>query len=167
MAAEAPPNTWQVADTVLRDPGRRGRLVAFAWCRYGIGAADAEDLLQDTALELLRHRASVQKPEGFVFTVFRSLCARFAASRRRRPEQTGLTGLFEAMPAGATPEKADRQLALRQALAEISSACRRILAAYYVEGRSLGEAAHSAELAASGARKTISRCLKRLRACLI
>ena len=167
MAAEAPPDNWQIAETVLQDPGRRGRLVSFARGRYGIGAADAEDLVQDTALELLRYRASVQSPEGFVFAVFRSRCVRFAASRSRRPERTGVGELCDAIPAAATAEKADQKLALRQALSEISSACRRILSAYYVEGRSLGEAAHSAELAASGAQKTITRCLKRLRACLI
>jgi DNA-directed RNA polymerase specialized sigma24 family protein len=66
----------------------------------------------------------------------------------------------------ALPESIDRQLALRQALSEISSSCQRLLAAYYVEGQTLREAARTVSLQYSSVAKTISRCLKRLRAYL-
>lgn len=36
-----------------------------AW-RFGTGAHGAEDLLQETSFEPLRHRGYVRSPEGFV-----------------------------------------------------------------------------------------------------
>jgi DNA-directed RNA polymerase specialized sigma24 family protein len=50
-------------------------------------------------------------------------------------------------------------------LDEISASCRRLLAAYYIEGRSLREAARVVSLQYSSVAKTISRCLKKLRKC--
>ena len=61
------------------------------------------------------------------------------------------------------PEGVDREFALREALDEISASCRRLLAAYYIEGHSLREAARVVSLQYSSVAKTISRCLKKLR----
>ena len=72
----------------------------------------------------------------------------------------------DAIPSGENAGGMEARIALREALGEISSACRRILSAYYIEGQSLNEAARSLDLASSGVFKTINRCLKRLRACL-
>jgi RNA polymerase sigma factor (sigma-70 family) len=167
MSAQAPLSTWQVAEAVLQSPRQRGRLMAYARVRFGIQAADAEDLVQETAVELLRRPAAVQVPEAFVFTVFRSRCLRYRADRRRRLEGAAADpALCESAASPGSPEGTDRRLALRQAFQEISSSCRRILSAYYIEGRSLAEAARAVALAVSGGTKTISRCLKRLRACL-
>jgi hypothetical protein len=49
---------------------------------------------------------------------------------------------------------------LREALNEISSKCRRLIHAYYLEGQSLKEAARTVELADSSVARTISRCLR-------
>jgi RNA polymerase sigma factor (sigma-70 family) len=165
MGANAPPPARQIAEAILLDPARRSKLFAFARYRYGIGADDAEDLLQETAFELLRHRGYVRSPDGFVFTVFRARCARFvhAASNRRRVFAGGLDETEACDP--MLPEGVDRQVALREALSGISAACRRLLAAYYIEGRSLREAAHVVSLQYSSVPKTINRCLKKLRAC--
>ncbi|HSE62787.1 MAG TPA: sigma-70 family RNA polymerase sigma factor [Thermoanaerobaculia bacterium] len=165
MGADAPPPARQIAEAILLDPSRRGKLFAFARHRYGIGADDAEDLLQETAFELLRHRGYVRSPDGFVFTVFRARCARFvhAASNRRRVFAGG-SGETEACDP-MLPDGVDRQVALREALSGISASCRRLLAAYYIEGRSLREAAHVVSLQYSSVPKTINRCLKKLRAC--
>jgi RNA polymerase sigma factor (sigma-70 family) len=168
MGAEAPPTTWQVAEAVLLDGHQRARLLAYARDRFGVPAEDARDLVQDTALELLRHQTHVENPSGFVMAIFHSRCCRYADARRRGRE------VFTAVPEPSeirAPEDKDssaldRQLALRQALQEISSSCRRILAAYYVEGQTLTETAQSMALASSGVFKTLARCLKRLRKCL-
>jgi DNA-directed RNA polymerase specialized sigma24 family protein len=63
-------------------------------------------------------------------------------------------------------EKIDHQVALRQALGGISSVCRRLISAFYIEGRTLREAAGSLPVTQAGVSKTISRCLRRLRACM-
>ncbi len=170
MSADAPPTTRQIAESVLLDETQRRKLFAYASTRFAIDPQDAEDLLQDTALELLRCRSSIRSPEAFVFAVFRARCARFTggqvtarevfAEGHPHPERTaGAAG-------AAAREQADSSIALREALSEVSSACRRLLSAYYVEGRSLREAARTVSLAYSGIAKTINRCLKRLRQCL-
>ncbi|PYQ65429.1 MAG: hypothetical protein DMF54_11120 [Acidobacteria bacterium] len=60
----------------------------------------------------------------------------------------------------------DSRLALQEALDELSAGCRKLLLAYYFEGRSLREAADVTARAYSGVWKTIDRCLKKLRQCL-
>lgn len=60
----------------------------------------------------------------------------------------------------------EQQFALREALQVISSSCRRLLAAYYVEGKTLVETARRLEMATTGVSKTLNRCLQRLRRCL-
>jgi RNA polymerase sigma factor (sigma-70 family) len=165
MSAEAPPTTGQIAEAVLLDPERRRKLFTYASAHFGIDKNDAEDLLQETALELLRYRSYVRSPEGFVFTVFRTRCARFSGTRRVDhrvfSESTDLASAPQAESEGL-----DRQLALREAFAEISSSCRRLLSAYYVEGQSLREAAQTMSLAYSSVAKTLNRCLRKLRECL-
>ena len=167
MGADAPQTTWQVAEAVLLDPHERGKLVAYASSRFGIHAEDAEDLVQDTAVELLRQQSYVQSPRGFVFAVFRARCARFLRTYREEKETLHReASVGEATPHPIGPEKLDRRVALQQALGEISSTCRKVLAAYYIEGQSLNEAARAITAASSGVYKTINRCLKRLRECL-
>ena len=145
----------------------RAKLFSYARSRFGICAGDAEDLLQETALELLRQRSYVRSPEAFVFTVFRARCARFIGGLRAKREvfaSPPTTVENVAGPIGA--EQFDRQLALRQALGSISSPCRRLLCAYYVEGVGLREAGERLSLAYASVSTTLSRCLKKLRECL-
>jgi RNA polymerase sigma factor (sigma-70 family) len=164
---EAPQTTRQVVETVLLDPHERQKLIGFACSRFGILPEDAEDLLQETALELLRQRHYVHSPRGYLFTVFKKRCVRLLRLRR-------LEGNWGPLPDGAAcpssdplGETRDRGIAIRQALCRISSACRRLLAAHYIEGKSLRETAAHMARAASGMGNTIDRCLKRLRACMI
>lgn len=165
MESSAPPTTRQVAEAVLLDQGRRTGLFNYACRRFGIAVEDAEDLLQETAIALLRQRNYVRDPDRFVSAVFRNRCIRFVESRRVRREVFSEAALLDAMGV-ETPEQIDRRLALRKAFEEISSPCRRLLCAYYVEGQSLREAARRLSLAYSSVAKTISRCLRKLRACL-
>lgn len=160
MGANAPPPARQIAAALLEE-SRRTKLFSYARSRFGIPTVDAEDLLQDTASELLRYQDYVRRPEGFVFTVFRSRCVRYAAARRQRSQIFVTAGNAEA--ALAPPEWLDRQIALREALAELSSSCQRLLCAYYVEGLSLREAARLVSLQYSSVGKTLSRCVKKLR----
>src|SRR5450631_1381362 len=167
MSAQAPlTSTTRIAEAILLDQGRRRQLLAYAYSRFGIDGSDAEDLLQETVLELLRCQTSIRRPEGFVFAVFRSRCVRFVAG------QIAAHGVFSdneapmVEPPSQGAVETDERFALQEALDTISVACRRLLRAYYVEGQSLREAAHTVSLAYSSIAKTISRCLQRLRQCL-
>jgi RNA polymerase sigma factor (sigma-70 family) len=157
----------EVVEAVFMDPTTKTRLFGYALNRFGIQQHDAEDLLQETALELLRQRIQVRKPAGFVFSVFHLRCCQFVEIRNARSR------VMESAPRSAyaprergTPEKIENRATLRQAIRTISPPCRRILGAYYVEGLSLEETARAIALAYSGVWKTINRCLKRLRQCI-
>ncbi len=161
------PDSREIAKAVLLDGEQRARLLAYARSRFGIEPADAEDLLQETALELLRHRSVVRSPKGFTFRIFHVQCCRFLETRRARRR------VFDSAP--VTPETlcdttgvetTRRRVELRSMLRTISSSCRKILLTYYVEGRSLQETAQAIPLPYSGVWSTISGCLRRLRACL-
>jgi RNA polymerase sigma factor (sigma-70 family) len=154
-----------VAETILLDPQARGRLLRYAGSRFGISAADAEDLIQETALGLLRQRGYVRNPDAFFFCSFRASCARHLAARQRVFERIRPASEEEVADATAC-EQIERQVALREALGGISTICRRLLAAYYVEGLTLTEAANGFTLTYAGVSQRINRCLKRLRACL-
>jgi RNA polymerase sigma factor (sigma-70 family) len=154
---------------VLLDREERSRLVAYARARFGIDPDSAEDLLQETAIELLRLRTLVHSPRGFVFTVFHARCCRYLRNlraERRMFSGDEFTVAEEASAAGDECEFLDSRLLLQRAFGEISPSCRKLLHAYYVEGRSLRESGEAMALAYSGVWKTINRCLKRLRACL-
>jgi RNA polymerase sigma factor (sigma-70 family) len=165
--ASAPRTPRQVAEEVLLDPQRRAKLMRYAQTRFGIGVSDAEDILQETALRLLRQRGLVHKPDGFFFASFRASCARFLDARRSSfTRLRGTVGEDESIPDPCGSDEIDRQLALRQALGGISVTCRRLLSAYYAEGLSLSEAAAGFTLTYAVVSQRIHRCLKRLRACL-
>jgi RNA polymerase sigma factor (sigma-70 family) len=153
---------------VLLDPEQRSRLVAYARGRFGIDSDTAEDLLQETAIELLRLRTLVRNPRGFVFTVFHTRCCRYlrAVRAERRVFAASGCAAAEDFSEPAHSEELESRIMVERALAEISATCRKLLHAHYVEGRSLRESAEATALAYSGVWKTINRCLKRLRACL-
>jgi RNA polymerase sigma factor (sigma-70 family) len=166
MAAESPPTAGEIAEAVLLDPERRRKLFRYACVQFRINEQDAEDLLQETALELLRYRSYVRSPEGFVFTVFRARCVRFTGARRMTYTQSPNSPDAVAEVCETKSDGFEVQVALREALAEISSKCRRLIHAYYLEGQSLKEAARTVELADSSVARTISRCLRKLRECM-
>jgi RNA polymerase sigma factor (sigma-70 family) len=157
----------EVAQAVVLDGEQRSKLVAYARARFGLAPEDAEDLLQETALELLRQQTIVRSPLGFTFRVFHRRCCRFIRMRQAdRQVFVPVENPVETACDAAAPETADRQLTLRRVLETISSPCRRILLAYYLEGRSLKETAEAMPTPYPGVWNTINRCLRRLRACL-
>lgn len=161
------PTSREIAEAILLDGEQRSRLMAYARSRFGIESDDAQDLLQETALELLRHRTIVRSPHGFTFKVFRMRCCRFLQARHaNRRIFSGEHELAETACETSASVTADKKLELRKVLETVSASCRRILVAHYVEGRSLRETAQAIPLPYSGVWNTISRCLRRLRACL-
>jgi RNA polymerase sigma factor (sigma-70 family) len=168
MEVEASLAPQIAVEGVLLDREQRSRLVAYARARFGLDSETAEDLLQETAIELLRLRTLVRSPRGFVFTVFHARCCRYLRhiQAERRMFSDGKCTVTRETGGAADPEELDSRLLVQRALGEISASCRKLLHAYYVEGRSLRESAEAMALAYSGVWKTINRCLKKLRACL-
>jgi RNA polymerase sigma factor (sigma-70 family) len=146
------------------DPASRTRLLGYAMKRFEMREEDAEDLLQETAVDLLRQRIHVRKPNGFVFSAFHLRCCRFIEIQKSRRQL--LEKEWSPPQDSAQPEKIEHRVALKQAMQTISVPCRRILRAYYVEGLSLQETARAIAAAYGGVWTRIDRCLRRLRQCL-
>ena len=160
------PTSREIAQAVCSDAEQRSRLVAFARAQFGIGPDDAQDLLQETALELLRQRTAVRSPHGFTFRVFQRRCSRFIRMRQAQREVFAAEEPQEQDLGSELSETAERRLTLQRVFETISSSCRKILLAYYIEGRSLKETAQAIPLPYDGVWNTICRCLRRLRSCL-
>jgi RNA polymerase sigma factor (sigma-70 family) len=166
MSVEATQTPRQVVQSLLLNPEERCRLLAFARNRYGILREAAEDVLQDTAVQLLAQQRRVRKPRPYLYSVFRIRCRRYLGSSRFYTDAIPILDESLEVPGNGPEPDTDRGVALRQGLAHISSACQKLLAAHYIEGCSLKETADRMTLAYSGITKAIARCLKRLRACL-
>ena len=150
-----------VAEQLLLDPREIARLMRLARLQFGIDADDALDVLQETALDVVRERAGIRHPRAYVTRVFYMQCCQYvrrAVRSRARLSEAGL-------PDVAAPEglSADDLVALRQALGRISPGCRGLLMAHYMEGKGFAEAAREFGFSEKQAWKRFNACLRKLR----
>jgi DNA-directed RNA polymerase specialized sigma24 family protein len=153
-----------VAEQLLLDAREIARLTRLARLQFGIGADDVLDLLQETALDVVREPAGIRHPRAYVTRVFYIQCCQFvrrAVRRRTRLSDAAMPDV--AAPGGAATEDL---LALRQALGRISPGCRGLLMAHYMEGKGFGEAAREFGFSDKQAWKRFNACLRKLRSAL-
>ncbi len=152
----------EVAEVLASDDRLRRRLVAYARARFGIGEEAFEDLFQETFVELMKSSQLIEHADGFVFRLFHVRCCTLIGQSVRRRE------LAAVVPAWTEREEAspDVRVLLRQGFSQVSASCRRLLRAYYLEGRSLKETALELAVSSKGVWKLINRCVRRLKACL-
>lgn len=151
----------EVAEFLVLDQNLVCRLVALAHSRFGIDRSDAEDLIQETALEIARSASLISSPEGYAFQVFHNRCARFLERRVRRGGVFVRPRDCEMRP--APDAKLDERLFVREAFARISASCRLLLASYYVDGASLKETAARSGHSPKQVWKRLSGCLRKLK----
>jgi RNA polymerase sigma factor (sigma-70 family) len=167
VVPEPPKASVEVAEALMADREQRRRLCAYARVKFGIDREDAEDVLQETAIDVMRAVGPILRPEGFVFKVFRAKCCGHLS---RLPARRAVVALADAHGTvlAQAPDGlgSDEILALRQGLARISAKCRQLLRAHYIEGKSLRETGDEMSLAGSGVWNLINRCLRRLKQCL-
>jgi RNA polymerase sigma factor (sigma-70 family) len=150
-----------VAEAMLVDPREIARLTRLARLQFGIGADDALDLLQETALDVVREQAGIRNPRAYVTHVFHMQCCQFVRRAvRRRTRIAASEAPDVAAPDGLAQEDL---LALRQALGRISPGCRGLLMAHYMEGKGFGEAAREFGFSEKQAWKRFNACLRKLR----
>jgi RNA polymerase sigma factor (sigma-70 family) len=151
----------EVAEQLLLDSREVRRLMRLAVLQFGIGRDDAQDLLQETALDIMRETKNIKSPRGYVTRVFYMQCCQYVRRAvRRRAHEGRFTSLAVTAPA-ALP--ADERLALEEALERISPGCRGLLMAHYMGGKSLGEAATEFGFSKKQAWKRFNACLRKLR----
>lgn len=153
-----------VASLLLTEPGAASALMRYAYREFGIGAPDAEDLIQETAVRLIKQKGSIHRPKGLTFTIFKSKCQDFSRGAAR--EKRALATVPALDHAALAPEEAELKMAVEQALEKLTPGCRLLLTRYYLDGLSLREAADETAHAYSGIWKLINRCLRRLKAWL-
>jgi DNA-directed RNA polymerase specialized sigma24 family protein len=151
----------EVAEQFLLDPREIGRLMRLADLQFGIGRDDAQDLLQEAALDIVREKKSIKNPRGYVTRVFYMQCCQFVRRAVRRRAREGRLTAFDVAAPPALP--ADERLALEEALGRISPGCRGLLMAHYMEGKGFGEAATEFGFSEKQAWKRFNACLMKLR----
>ncbi|MEO8586433.1 MAG: RNA polymerase sigma factor [Acidobacteriota bacterium] len=152
---------FEVAEFLVLDRKLVRKLVALARSRFGIDEVDAEDLVQETALEIARSPSLIASPEGFAFQVFHNRCARFLDRRKKTNAVFVATSDWDLM--AAPDEKLDERAIVRAGFARISASCRALLTSHYVEGASLKETAMRSGHSSKQVWKRLSACLKKLK----
>lgn len=162
-----PRTRLELAEKIAEDGPLRGRMEAFVRQRFRLSAPEVEDIMQDVLLELMRHDEPVRDPEALAFRIahLRALqVLRYKSVRREAPIEADL-GPAERFAAPDAP--ADLVVLLRQSLAQVSPACRRLIRSHYIEGRTLRETAERLSYAsANGVWTLLDRCVRRLRTIL-
>ena len=153
-----------VAEQLLLDPREIARLTRLARLQFGIDESDALDLLQETALDVVREQAGIRHPRAYVTRVFYMQCCQYV----RRAVRSRARLSPEALPDVAAPGGLSTEdlMALRQALGRISPGCRGLLMAHYMEGKGFGEAAREFGFSDKQAWKRFNACLRKLRLAL-
>lgn len=167
MDAEArtPQTRLQLAESIAARGDLYRRMAGFVRHRFRLSPAETEDLMQDVLLELMRHDEPVRNAEGLAFRILNLRCLQVLRRRGVRAELP----LDSDVPSGCDAEETilpdlDARAFLRQALSRSSPACRRLIRAHYVEGRTLKETAEALSYASSNVVwMLLDRCIRRLR----
>jgi RNA polymerase sigma factor (sigma-70 family) len=134
------------------------------FARYGIAAADAEDILQDSLLSVYQHWQAIRDAEHYFFATVRR---RIGILRRQRGAAVMLSLDDEEVerlaPVAAAQEESHRQQDARSLLARLNLRSRQVLHLRYSEQLSMREIAAALATSEAGVRKTASRAVQRLR----
>lgn len=161
-----PRTRLELAESIAARGDLRRRMEAYARHRFRLSAPEVEDLMQDVLLELMRHEEPVREAEGLAFRILHLRCLQLLRKRGVRAELPldSIARPDGDVEAASTPG-VDVLVLLRQTLAQASPACRRLIRAHYIEGKTLKETAEALSYASSNVVWTLlDRCIRRLRA---
>jgi RNA polymerase sigma factor (sigma-70 family) len=157
----------ELAENIAAEGDLRHRMAAHVQYRFRLSASEVEDVMQDVLLELMRHEEPVRDPEGLAFRILHLRCLQFLRNRGVRAEAPLETAFSPEGDLLAPDAQPDVLVLLRQTLAQASPACRRLIRAHYLEGRTLKETAEALSYASSNVVWTLlDRCIRRLRSAL-
>lgn len=166
MAAigEARPEPGLGADPIeqlLRE--LRPTLASIFW-RFHIPTAEAEDLLQNSLLSLVSHRALIVNERAWLLGAVRRQCLMYWRQQRRRLYDALDGTVLEALAAPTMPDQERRQLRcdLSTTIAKLPARCRSIFRLRYGLGWEPDEVACRLGYRQSSMHKVTSRCLSAL-----
>lgn len=132
--------------------------------RFRLPVEDAEDVLQQSFLDLFYKQEQIQNPEAWLVATVKNRCIVYWRRRRRQLWDAMDTALLELLAEPEAPHQ--RQVALKKdlekVLARIPSRCRNVLMLRYGLGYQSQEVAERLGYQASSIRKVTSRCMAAL-----
>lgn len=133
--------------------------------RFRIPADEADDLIQDAALALVRSWSRVEFPEAWLRGALQHLCFLYHRTRRRRPLEFLDLALLEALVPAQRPAQEEAEIAWDLACwsASLSPMFRRLLQLRYVLGWTDREIAARLGYQPDSVRKLRARALKQMR----
>ena len=156
-----------LAESIAGPGDLRRRMEAHVRYRFRLSAPEVEDLMQDVVLELMRWEEPVRDAEGLAFRILHLRTLQFLRNRGVRREEPIEDDTKNADDLPGPSPQTDVLILLRQTLAQASPACRRLIRAHYLEGRTLKETAETLSYASTNVVWTLlDRCIRRLRAVL-
>lgn len=160
-----PRTRLEFAETIAAKGDLCRRMEAHLRYRFRLSAPEVEDVMQDVLLELMRYDEPLREAEGFSFRVLHLRTLQFLRNKGVRREEPIEDDTKTADDWLAPDPRTDVHLLLRQTLAQASPACRRLIRAHYLEGKTLKETAETLSYASSNVVWTLlDRCIRRLRA---
>ena len=139
-----------------------------ARCRALVGAAEVDDLVQETLLRAVAHIGRLDSPRGFtafLLRTLRNLCIDHLRARRRRP--LGLDPCQPELAAHGESERIERSDLVQRALALLGPVDRQAVAMFHFRGLSYAEIAAHLGLTVAAVNQRISRSRQRLRSGLV
>jgi RNA polymerase sigma factor (sigma-70 family) len=132
--------------------------------RYRLPLEDAEDVLQQSFLDLIYKRRTIQNPEAWLTATVRNRSIIYWRRRRSMPYDAVDVATLEAVAKPATPSQGRAVLRwdLQRALERLTPRNRSLLRLRYGFGYKPQEVAERLGYQTSSIRKVTSRCLARL-----
>lgn len=159
-----PRTRLELAETIAAKGDLRRRLEAHLRYRFRLSAPEVEDVMQDVVLELMRYDEPLREAEGLSFRILHLRTLQFLRNKGVRREEPIEDDTRTADDWSAPDLQTDVLILLRQTLAQASPACRRLIRAHYLEGKTLKETAETLSYASSNVVWTLlDRCIRRLR----
>lgn len=132
--------------------------------RYQIPPEDADDIVQQTMLDLVYKQDLINNPAGWVLGSVRNRCVIYWRKRRSQLYDAVDMAILEllAKPAGPSQHHATLRHDLERVLAELPERCQNVLRLRYGLGYGPTEVAERLGYRPSSIRKVTNRCLARL-----
>jgi DNA-directed RNA polymerase specialized sigma24 family protein len=131
---------------------------------HRIRSCDAQDLLQEVFLSLLRHWEQVEDPESYLVGALRRTIAALVRRRAREPWVRVDPAVLPALAGGHCPQTVvECRRDARRLLARLPPRAARLVALRYGEELSSREIAATFDVAETGVRTLAGRQLRRLR----
>jgi RNA polymerase sigma factor (sigma-70 family) len=157
---QAPPEPLSIEALVPRLQPKLRRVLA----RYRLPVEDAEDVLQQSFLDLVYKQKSIYNPEAWLLATVRNRCIIYWRKRRSQVCESVDLALLDLLAQPEAPRQSGALLRhdLERVLDQLPKRCRALLRLRYGLGYKPAEVAEALGYQPSSVRKVTSRCLSRL-----